>query len=267
MLPYEDVCLESYVWTEGMDNWDFAGNLLDSRILAKKHQYCPVCDGNISFAYESHPIDNDGFYRCEKCGFEFWADGTKAISEDQGKYLERYYQSILPQGHKITYKSCVQGVGRSEIVIDRLKARLPYCIIYEAERIYNGSINKAEKIELVEQFIIGDQRNSNGGIITFFPRRQDLLNQFYDLILRSLPDSYPFWQIFENFGEEYGTDPNFIKANDTLYFARPLFIDSYAEQEPISPINGNIVQPRKRGMYLLGALLIFLLIVVIWIIL
>lgn len=88
LLPYKDVQIDSYVWTKGMKQWDFAGNVLDRRTLAVNFDYCPYCNG--TFEREDYLPGYEPVYKCLHCGFEFTYGGTRPHSKSQSEYLRTY---------------------------------------------------------------------------------------------------------------------------------------------------------------------------------
>lgn len=94
LLPYCDVWPESYVWMTGMKDWDFAGNILDRRVLSLNFKYCPCCNG----VFEGHliyPDDSETVYRCKNCGFEFSYGATRMCSEAQKRFSEFFYENTI----------------------------------------------------------------------------------------------------------------------------------------------------------------------------
>ena len=95
LLPYKDVQIDSYLWTEGMNQWDFAGNVLDERSLAVDYDYCPCCNGKLE-RDESLP-DYEPVYKCKNCGFSFDYGGTRPSSKSQMEYRKTYYNYVNPK--------------------------------------------------------------------------------------------------------------------------------------------------------------------------
>lgn len=95
LLPYKEVQIDSYVWTEGMKQWDFAGNVLDRRTLTVDYEYCPYCNGK----FERHePLpDYEPVYKCQNCGFTFSYGGTRQYSKSQMEYMKTYYNYVNPK--------------------------------------------------------------------------------------------------------------------------------------------------------------------------
>lgn len=93
LLPYYDVWPDSYVWAKGMKQWDFAGNVLDRRVLAVSYSYCPCCNGMIE-KIDVYPDDRETIYRCKKCGFEFSYGATRMCSEAQREYSMLYIKHL-----------------------------------------------------------------------------------------------------------------------------------------------------------------------------
>lgn len=92
LLPYKDVQIDSYIWTEGMNQWDFAGNVLDKRLLFVNHKYCPCCNGELEWNI-IYPDDRETIYKCKDCGFEFSYGATRMCSKLQGEYIRKYYNN------------------------------------------------------------------------------------------------------------------------------------------------------------------------------
>lgn len=92
LLPYMGVFPDSYVWTQGMKNWDFAGNVFDTKLLTVNLDYCPMCSGtyDVELPYSSI-FDNTG-YKCRHCGFAFHHGGTRTFSSAQREYSMQYYK-------------------------------------------------------------------------------------------------------------------------------------------------------------------------------
>lgn len=94
LLPYKEVQIDSYVWTEGMKQWDFAGNVLDRRTLAVEFDFCPCCNGEFE-RHDQYPYDEETIvYKCKNCGFCFNCGGVRPQSELQFKYVMEYYSHM-----------------------------------------------------------------------------------------------------------------------------------------------------------------------------
>lgn len=226
LLPYMNVMVLSYLRMDGGDNWDFAGNILDSRTFRVNTHFCPKCNGvlDIDKQYGYYSPDHEIDYRCNECGFVFRRGQSVMLRQAQLDYWKMYHSQPLPAGHRIPFSSCLTNARSSVIIIDAVKAIMPSCIIYQAYRIYKGILGRRKKIELAELFLMGiDGRNENGMRIInkTSSQRDGNTTHFFDFIRESLPSDYPMRQIMENFGDEYGLNQDFIKANNTLYFARP----------------------------------------------
>ena len=85
LLPYKGVYRESYVWTVGMNKWDFAENVLGAMKI-RNFDYCPICDGLVSEKYGMY-IDDPNEYTCQQCGFTFFRGGTRSVDPAQMEYL------------------------------------------------------------------------------------------------------------------------------------------------------------------------------------
>lgn len=95
LLPYKEVQIDSYVWTEGMKQWDFAGNVLDRRTLTVDYEYCPCCNGKLE---RDEPLpDYEPVYECQNCGFTFSYGGTRQYSKSQMEYRKTYYNYVNPK--------------------------------------------------------------------------------------------------------------------------------------------------------------------------
>lgn len=226
LLPYVDVFVDSYLWTVGMTKWDFAGNILDGRTFRVNTRFCPKCNGTFVVHTQNENSDDPlHIYKCTRCGFVFRQGGIWMTSNAQRDYCIKYFHdSTLQAGHRILFNSCLTNVRSSAIVVDGVKSWNPSCIIYKARRFYDGVPGGGEKIELAELFLMGiDGRDENGVRIInkTSSQRDGNTTHFFDFIRESLPSDYPMRQIMENFGDEYGLNQDFIKANNTLYFARP----------------------------------------------
>lgn len=222
LLPYKDVWPDSYVWTKGMENWDFAGKVLDRLTLIANFNYCPICNGTFDRQI-IYPDDRETMYRCRQCGFRFTYGATRMVSAKQREYTEQYNTNgkvpVLPKGHKIRYN--VRDISIT-ITIEGVKSIESAYIVYNCTRMYDNKSNSPERIELVELFLccMDDSRDKDGRRIVTRPQCNygQMEKPFYDYISESC--HYPERQVSEYYGEEYGLSQYFINANNTRYFIK-----------------------------------------------
>lgn len=250
LLPYKDVWPESYVWTSGMEKWDFAGNVLDRRTLAVNFRYCPCCNG----VFEEHllyPDDRESLYKCKKCGFEFSFGATRPCSCAQSEYAKLFYghkkshdSTTIPGIEPIDSKCSSDNQGQEcdnigkrknnclplgtklcthgkTIEINEVKEIGTAFIMYSAKlyhnTIYTESKDDFEDVHIVESFIINKDQRANdrkhrirSGHVIDGITESD----FYNLIQRLT--SLSFKQVINSFRSQ--TDSDFFDYNNTQYF-------------------------------------------------
>lgn len=230
LLPYMDVFPDSYVWTQGMKNWDFAGNILDRRLLSVKFDYCPCCNGE--FEHEDiNPDDRETIYKCKSCGFEFSYGATRMCSDVQGKFSMQYYKwnkywdKVLHPNTQLKYKKPFSSLYDEEIIIvinEVNEIRSGY-ILYNATRCFKDR-RPDEKCVVAEEFDVKTDIRGTNGIRINDEGFHNWNNQgFMDYVLKqemkgNIPESIVLRQICEFFGDEYGINKNFMLSNGTRYY-------------------------------------------------
>lgn len=250
LLPYYDVWPESYVWMAGMKDWDFAGNVLDRRLLSVNFNYCPCCNGvfdrNIIY-----PDDRETIYKCKACGFEFSFGATRRCSEAQAKYVKSFYANtkidnnfISGMEPKRTSISCDELKRKRELEERCKSVCLPIgatlqngldiykimgvkeiktaFILYSARLYHNSSYidleQNFEEVELVEQFIASRDLRSKDNKQRVFSSRycNDGLSEmdFYNYIQKLTNLSIKqISNLYTTKGNRY-----FFVSNNTQYF-------------------------------------------------
>lgn len=250
LLPYCDVWPESYVWMVGLKDWDFAGNILDRRVLSVNFNYCPCCNGEFE-RNEIYPDDMETIYKCKICGFEFSYGATRKCSESQAKYSKSFYENtridnnfisgLEPEGTSISCdelkrkrefgercKSVCLPIGttlENDVEIYKIigvKEIKTAFILYSVRLYHNsssiGSGHNFEEVELVEKFIASrDLRSSDKQQRVFGSRRCiDGLTEmaFYNYIQKLT--SLSIKQILNLYKTKRNRD--FFETNNTQYF-------------------------------------------------